>query len=895
MQQEELISYCGTLQASAGQAQNWVLANGDIVKNGRESLLRELRRTGRTLRRCETALKRKMCAGVFGPSQAGKSYLLSALAMDANKDLRACFGGKTLDFITEINPEGGKESTGLVTRFTMSRPSQIVDGYPVYLRLLSETDIVKIIANTYYADCDHKELPDEDAIRAALADLEPRVGKQACTHLGLDEMEDLHEYVWGEFSSRARVASLQKLYWDQAAELAPRLALDDRVALYSIIWDDVPQYTSLLRGLLHDLDLLGYASEAFCTLDALTPRETSIIDVAMLAGLGAGGEDKLSVRTVSGTCVDLQRADVTALTAELTIFMENRPAEFFDHTDLLDFPGYRSRYKITEIRKELEKPGMATQMFLRGKVAYLFQRYCAEKELTSMLLCIGPSNQEVQDLPAVINDWIGSTHGKTPDERAPLTQDSLFFILTKFDVEFDEKAGATDTKGRWDNRLHASLLDFFGKQHDWPEHWKPEQAFNNIYLLRNPNFKFDKILEIEEDGNELGIRAAKENYVKELRTSFMESELVRRHFRDPQKAWDAAMKLNDGGIGYIRESLSPLCDPDIKRRQLEKTVFETRDLIFNRLKKFHFSDDKEEEAKKKKAFIGRLFLLFKSKDILRHRFGEMLHSFMLSSDEVYALHSEAERRYNQYLITARDDAETADSSSTEDATAMVESLSLDMFDEAFGLSAENGKQQAAPVAATDVRDEHSFYVEYIFSQWEARMQETAESVEMQAYYAFPAQEFSTLVHEFAVAASRIGLQKELEDDFRLIAQPADVSKDSKVRKQASLAAARLNAFLSWLDMDPAVRSPEERRVSFNGQAADVFADQPPMGEIPSIGENFVPYTNLWYRDWLLVCNDMVMRNVDFDGENTLNREQNSLLGNILERMKGSAPVKGDAA
>ncbi|MBO4312824.1 MAG: hypothetical protein J5838_00875, partial [Desulfovibrio sp.] len=77
MQQEELISYCGTLQASAGQAQNWVLANGDIVKNGSESLLRELRRAGRTLRRCETALRRKMCAGVFGPSQAGKSYLLS--------------------------------------------------------------------------------------------------------------------------------------------------------------------------------------------------------------------------------------------------------------------------------------------------------------------------------------------------------------------------------------------------------------------------------------------------------------------------------------------------------------------------------------------------------------------------------------------------------------------------------------------------------------------------------------------------------------------------------------------------------------------------------------------------------------------------------------------------
>ena len=39
-------------------------------------------------------------------------------------------------------------------------------------------------------------------------------------------------------------------------------------------------------------------------------------------------------------------------------------------------------------------------------MAYLFERYKTDLELTSMLLCIGPSNQEVQDLPAVINDWV---------------------------------------------------------------------------------------------------------------------------------------------------------------------------------------------------------------------------------------------------------------------------------------------------------------------------------------------------------------------------------------------------------------------------------------------------------------------------------------------------------
>ena len=61
---------------------------------------------------------------------------------------------------------------------------------------------------------------------------------------------------------------------------------------------------------------------------------------------------------------------------------------------------------------------MLKEMFLEGQqVAYLFQRYSAENELTSMLLCIGPSNQEVQDLPGVINSWIAVTHGEKPEDR----------------------------------------------------------------------------------------------------------------------------------------------------------------------------------------------------------------------------------------------------------------------------------------------------------------------------------------------------------------------------------------------------------------------------------------------------------------------------------------------
>jgi len=61
---------------------------------------------------------------VFGPSQSGKSYLISALARKGNAPLLADFAGRTLISSATSTPEGGRESTGLVTRFTCNRPPE---------------------------------------------------------------------------------------------------------------------------------------------------------------------------------------------------------------------------------------------------------------------------------------------------------------------------------------------------------------------------------------------------------------------------------------------------------------------------------------------------------------------------------------------------------------------------------------------------------------------------------------------------------------------------------------------------------------------------------------------------------------------------------------------------
>ena len=880
MQNDNTLSqHCLKLAQTVTEGSAWARENQDLVRSEQDGLQAELRKSGRIFRQSAKAAMRKMCAGVFGPSQAGKSYLISALARDASGSLMALFGAETVDFIEKINPEGGKESTGLVTRFTMTRPASLPDGFPVQIKLLTETDLVKVIANTYYADCEHSEVPVANAIIKSIDELQGRKGTGSA-HIDLDALEDLREYLKKDFSAKPRVQILDNCgYWNRIFELGPQLDLENRIRMYSVIWDDVSQFTALLRLLLQALEKLGHAPEAFCPIGALIPRDSSIIDVATLAGLAdnALGSD-LSVRTAAGQPVSLSRSIVTALTAELTIVMREKPDDYFDHTDLLDFPGYRSRYKFADVRRELEKPGMVNDLFLRGKVAYLFQRYCAERELTSMLLCIGPSNQEVQDLPGVINDWLLSTHGEQPESRRDQPV-ALYFVLTKFDMEFEEKKGATSVESRWDSRLHASLLDFFGKQHDWPRIWDGKGSFNNLYLLRNPNFGFKAVLEYDENNREKGIRPDQQNYVASLESAFMGSSCVRAHFKDPRAAWDAAMRLNDGGITHIRDSLRPLCNPDIKQAQIKKNLDERQKRLSSRLHAFYRSDDKEEE-RRQKAQLSRVFAQIFAKMLQAQTMGEFIRRLSIQDHELYDLYFEARRRFLEL---------------GDDAGHVVPQVSVgcgtaadDVFAELFGN--EEPPAAAAPMEAEQEsapsrhKDEAQYFAELIEAHWCERLQALSDNPSIQKYYAFPQTELSKFAAELTLGASRLKLREEMEKAIRAAAAYSNTAKERIVWQQVGMAAAIINGFVNWLGYNPRTRTKEERTVLMGGNSFALFTPLQKPESFPALPEMQEPFEKAWFMDWLRALNALLLDNVDFGGGQMVNREQNTRLGEIIKNI-----------
>ena len=863
-QDQELAQRCRNLAEECRKAGGWIADNTELVGNESGSLQKDMRQAARFFAKCEEAARRKMCAGVFGPSQSGKSYLISALARDASGSLLADFCGEQHDFITEINPEGGKESTGLVTRFTTTPPQGLAPDHPIRLRLLTEMDVVRVLANTYYADCEHKEEPEQAPLLAALADLEKLPA--ASSPVSGDDVEELRDYLKNNFSSRPRVQMLQKCYWNTAMQLAPRLGLEDRATLFSLIWNSVPEFRQLYIVLCRALEALGNPAEADCPQNALIPRETSIIDVAVLRGLtDAAAGDLINIRSSGGKSADLPRAVVAALTAEISIYMREKPDSLFDHTDLLDFPGYRSRLKLENLQNELKRPGTLENLFLRGKVAYLFERYCEERELTSMLLCIGPSNQEVQDLPRAVYAWICSTHGEDPRRRAGKAP-SLFFILSKMDMEFEKKAGTPSVEKRWDTRLQSSLLDFFGKQHEWPDNWDGSHPFTNIYLLRNPNFRCDAIFNFDADGREIAVRPEQESYVEEVRQAFLHSPLVQRHVARPEAVWNAAMTLNDGGVALLRESLRPLCNPELKRQQIEVIIGEKREQVRTRLEPFHQTDDRE-ELRKQKTQLARTLVACVTGVTKKHLFGEFLTRLQVNDYDLYDLW----QRDRQAA------AQTPESSAV--VTGVDEVSTDDMLSDIFG----DEEPAAAPaVADTPVlRDAAGALTDLVFDCWIEQLHNLAGSAEARSEFGLPAREFEQLISELLLSAQRVGLRNRLEKELRQCGAYANMARERLIWRQVSLAADAINAFVDWLGFDPRHNDAAARSIFFGGKTSEVFAPPAEPPAEPIIDEQESLYDKQWYTDWMRALAWSVVANVDFDGQQVRDPEQNNRLRDIL--------------
>lgn len=627
----------------------------------------------RKLNKKKFALEGNPAAAMYGESQVGKSYLISSLLSEEGKPFSIMGEDNVVhNFIEEINPPGGgSESTSLVSRFSVNY-KPINPKFPVKAVLLSPADIVLVLCDSFYNDINLKTSQNihflsTDEINTEVFQVKDRLKdrQEQQKVFSEDDVLDMQDY-FGEYFQKADKV-IDSTFFNEISLLISKAKPDEWATIFSLLWNKNEIFTTLFAALISEYGKLNFTNVVYLPLEVVLYRYGTLLDVKRLREIYTEAdkiEPNYTINTkvllpVNNQEINFAKSYLCALSAELVFgqsetLLKSKP--FLKETDLLDFPGARSR---------MEKPLEAIEnktipdLLLRGKVAYLFNKYSDAEKINILIFCAKHEMAAQRIMPRLLNNWLNKVVGETPDKREQFIAKSkispLFVIGTFFNInlQYDPLRDGRDNSSlnyRWLQRFTTTMeKEYFEKQtYSWFENWTISQPdFQNIFLLRD----FEK----SETPSNLfrGFNANKreleevipENYPDfraKLRQSFIDYEFVKRHFANPIEAWDEAASINKDGTKLIIEKLTVAAN-NINQARREKTLAELNEIsqtILSELLKYFHSNDKDEELQKAKATAGdiqhKLDIAFSADGI--KLYGQLMKEFMLDEGSVLELY-----------------------------------------------------------------------------------------------------------------------------------------------------------------------------------------------------------------------------------------------------------------
>lgn len=368
------------------------------------------------------------CAiGLFGLAQAGKSYLIGALAASDKGRVECALGNSVLDYAGQLNPQ--QQAANLVLRFSGQQHSSD-SGWPVQLELLTECELVAILALQYHQGREEKAAFDEHQLTDKLKNVAMYRQPE-----GIDGI-DRHQMValWDTLQqSLPTNAALESHFWPQAVELAPQLGVDDRARLFSLLWGEDRQLTALYRQLAHVLHHLSCVSQVRAPLSVLDEPCYSLLYRSGVSQFNAATDLTLLVqprhngRALASVSVAL--AELTLLSREVLLPLYSAPREdLFSEVDLLDYPGFDAPAVLPDDEQHALAVG-----FLQARRPLLLQRAAQQQDVTHLLVCRAAAHRnEIRHVGRLLDFWVKQTQGETSATRNGC-KPGLIWAMTPFD------------------------------------------------------------------------------------------------------------------------------------------------------------------------------------------------------------------------------------------------------------------------------------------------------------------------------------------------------------------------------------------------------------------------------------------------------------------------------
>lgn len=740
-----------------------------------------------TVRRIRESAQRPVALGVFGASQCGKSYLTSELVRGAEASLSVLLNGPNQnpagrDYLEEVNPAGGRESTALVTRFT-TRPYRTVQGCSAFLRLITVTDLIKIFLNGFLFECQSDFMPTADDLQKLRYSFRSASGKAGGPSLLTEaDVWDLQDYARRHFHNQFLRMLEDINYWGILSEEIRFLPADQQISYLEWLWGKFPKITELFRFLQKELGNLGGEVVGIYD-DSLLPRTNSIIDVQRLSQLMKVGNRKVALALANGGQVSMDSSTLCALTAELILqTAASKEESLIRRFDVLDFPGARARAQVFDQARLTSDHEALVEVYLRGKVAYLFDRYSDDRDVTALLLCQEGGPQEAKSLPYMVNKWVEWSQGKEPAQRKG-KEPLLFHVFTKFDMDLVRKRGE-DPAVRWDSRLKTNFADFMGRAGSWVNEWDEERAFQNCYWVRNPGVQ-QTVFGRDKEGNEF---VRDEEQLNETMAQYLGNENVRRHFKDPKEAWQRSATPGQSGIQFLVEKLKAGIEGGAKVKQLQANLKQIFAELKTHLQPYFIGDDisharkmAEERAKKLLVTLGKgmatRYSLPRVLDLDKFSISDKSVGMIFDS-VVNPMESEAGATEEPSLVAAE--------------TSVFDESIFSVGDSSPAPVEETAVARKAPVRKGEV------FAQAVMNRWQAQLAYLSQDTDFQELTGLPAEWFAETTQELIKGASRLKIESMLATE----SDPAFNAPNPGrfLRKSSVKAATTLNRYISCLGL-----------------------------------------------------------------------------------------------
>jgi hypothetical protein len=667
----------------------------------RGKLIRDLKKSYLKYHQYRMSFDERPTAAVFGISQVGKSYLVNQLVSEEGEiDLKIPIPGndhETLSFKTDLMPNKPtlEESSGVVTRFTSNPIHQGLNG-KFKFSLFSDVELICMIANSFYNNVRFQENYQGDLLENRLDHLKNQMS-DLISELNKKYNPDPYKYSHSESIGNYFINYFNgKLIFNSLKEFLPKITMlhdylnvDEKVNLYSLLWNEDKDLTKMFKALLDGLDRLNNETNVYVGKDAFTldlstnneiKAEFTVLDVLRIddffRGLDNNGKSRTQKDLDNGrqekdlpplevfkrqnkneliSLASMDRGVFSCLIKEAIVYVGRNKLNY----DILDFPGARSpNPKGNDIDYGL--------VVRRGKVSYLFQVYNSSNHLNALIWCHDDQPPNVNDLCTnYITKWVKSYIGNDDVSRyqnltkinqqldVPFQNNDLpnplLYVITKFNNTLEGSSMGADKlarflgnpamyKNTFQTQILANFVNYY--QEDWLTNFyqnkqKEDSPFKNIYFLRDPDFSGSFILNEREYNNSV---FNYEQRIKDLEEVYFGCEAVDTYVADKSKKWQEVSRPGHDGSQLIIDYLNRVCTRQIKDIRMKDILIELLNEIEKSLEKYSLDIGAEEKEKQQRKQRVLEFARYQ-KDLLNLNkkgiyLGNLLSKMMIDDSDV---------------------------------------------------------------------------------------------------------------------------------------------------------------------------------------------------------------------------------------------------------------------